>query len=209
MEIVGAYLREIQILLDNLNRDVIEQVISVLQSARLAGRQVFIIGNGGSAATASHLACDLAKNARLAGWPPFRVLALTDNVPLLTAYANDEGYDQVFAQQLANFVQADDVVLAISTSGNSPNILRAVELAARCGALGVAWTGFAGGQLASLAHVHLNVPSQSVPQVEDVHAILAHLITNALRSLSTPLPALPTATRALVTVKPSPGAGQA
>lgn len=205
MEIVGAYLREIQGLLDNLNQDVIEQVIAVLQSARLAGRQIFIIGNGGSAATASHLACDLAKNVRRDGWPPFRVLALTDNVPLLTAYANDEGYDQVFAQQLANFIQADDVVLALSTSGNSPNVLRAVEVATRYGALSVGWTGFAGGQLGSSVTIHLNVPSQSVPQVEDVHLILAHLITSALRTLSAPLPVLPTVTRALVAVGPVVG----
>lgn len=142
---------------------------------------VFVLGNGGSAATASHFACDLAKGTRTAGLPAFRVVPLTDNVPLLTAWANDTSYDRVFAEQLAALVRPGDVVVAISTSGNSPNVLEAARLARAAEATTVALTGPSGGRLRRLADLTIRVPSGSIEQVEDAHLVIAHSLCVALR----------------------------
>lgn len=159
----------------------IQEVIDLLGQARLEKRQVFILGNGGSASTASHFVCDLAKNTRLQGFPNYRVIGLTDNMPVFSALANDEGYENVFAGQLASFVRPGDVVIAISASGNSPNVIKAVELARRLQARTIGMTGFDGGLLGGLVDHHLHVPSHCIEYVEDVHLMLEHLITKALR----------------------------
>jgi D-sedoheptulose 7-phosphate isomerase len=144
------------------------------------------MGNGGSAATASHFVCDLAKNTRTSGCQDFRVIGLADNMAILSAYANDEGYENVFAMQLKNLVRPEDVVIAISSSGNSPNVLRAVELANEIGATTIGFTGHGGGQLGSIAKIEVRVPNQFADQIEDVHLILAHLISRRLRELAEP-----------------------
>jgi D-glycero-alpha-D-manno-heptose-7-phosphate kinase len=145
------------------------------------GNTIFILGNGGSAATASHLACDLAKGTRVDGLPRFRVVPLTDNVPLLTAWGNDTSYDRVFAEQLAALARPGDMVVAISVSGNSPNVLRAVETARQLGATTLALTGGRGGELGRLADLAILVPDGSVEQVEDAHLVIAHSLCVALR----------------------------
>jgi D-sedoheptulose 7-phosphate isomerase len=139
------------------------------------------MGNGGSAATASHFVCDLAKNTRYEGWPPFRVIGLTDNIASLTAYANDEGYQNVFSQQLANLVRPGDIVIGISASGNSPNVLRAIDLANQAKARTIGFTGFDGGQLGKMVDLHINVPSNIIEQVEDIHLMLEHMIVKTLK----------------------------
>ncbi|GMQ78315.1 MAG: SIS domain-containing protein [Anaerolineae bacterium] len=183
MKIIGSYLDELQQTLTHLHQKPIEETIDVLQEARMAGRQVFILGNGGSASTASHFVCDLAKNTRMHGWPHFRVIGLTDNMALITAYANDEGFENIFVQQLANFVQPADVVIAISTSGNSSNVLRAVKVANEMKATTIGFTGYEGGQLGTMVDINLNVPSDRIEQIEDIHLIFEHLICTALREL--------------------------
>ncbi len=175
------YVSELQATLDRLPMDRIEQAITILQDARLAGRTIFVMGNGGSASTASHLVCDLAKNTRHAEWPPFRVIGLADNMAIFSAFANDEGYDQVFSQQLANLVNEGDIVLGISASGNSPNVLRAIELAKERGATTIGFTGFDGGRLGPLVDVNVHVASQRIEHVEDIHLMLEHMITARLR----------------------------
>ncbi len=175
------YVHDLRRTLGQLPFGEIEQFVELLHEARLADRQVFIMGNGGSASTASHFVCDLSKNTRREGWPQFRVLGLADNMASLSAYANDEGYAQVFAGQLAAFIRPDDVVIAISTSGNSPNVLRAVELAAARQARTVAFTGFDGGQLGRMVELHIHVASDCIEQVEDVHLALEHMVCTALR----------------------------
>lgn len=142
---------------------------------------MFIMGNGGSASTASHFVCDIAKNTRGEGVPLIKAVGLADNMALLSAYANDEGYESVFAQQLANLVHQDDVVIAISTSGESPNVVSAVRLAKEARALTVGFTGQAGGELARLADITVKVPGSRIEHVEDVHLILEHMITSRLR----------------------------
>jgi len=181
MNLIRQYVTDLQSTLDELPVEAIDQVIELLRTARLAGRQVFILGNGGSASTASHFACDLGKNTRSEDLPHFRVMALTDNMASFSAYANDEGYDNVFVQQLVSFVGPEDVVIGISTSGNSPNVLRAIELGNQVGARTVGLTGFDGGQLGDLVDYHIHVSSDCIEQVEDIHLILEHLICTVLR----------------------------
>jgi D-sedoheptulose 7-phosphate isomerase len=181
MDTVLKYISELQATLQQLSSENIHKVIDILVEVRTMGRQTFIMGNGGSAATASHFVCDLAKNTRIEGLPPFRVIGLSDNMPLITAYANDEGYENVFARQLANLVQIEDVVIGISTSGNSMNVIRAIEHANNVGATTIGFTGFDGGLLGSLVDVHVHVPSHCIEQVEDIHLILEHLVCKTLR----------------------------
>lgn len=146
------------------------------------GSTIFILGNGGSAATASHFACDLAKGTRLNGPPTFRVIPLTDNVPLLTAWGNDNGYDRVFAEQLIGLVRADDVVVMITASGNSPNVLAAAEVAREAGATTIAFTGRSGGRLRAISDLVIRVPSDSIEQVEDAHSAICHALCVSLRN---------------------------
>ena len=178
------YFAEIKTVLDQIDRDPIRQAISILHKARIEGRQIFILGNGGSASTASHMVCDLAKNTRGPGWPHYKVIGLSDNIAILSAYGNDDGYENVFALQLANLINPGDIVVAISTSGNSPNVLRAVELAIEHGATVIGMTGFGAGKLGPMVDVHWHVPSDCIEQVEDIHLILEHLITKALRDMT-------------------------
>jgi D-sedoheptulose 7-phosphate isomerase len=175
------YVAEIKATLDNLPWEAIRDTVSLLHYARMTDRQVFIMGNGGSAATASHMACDLGKNTVIPGRPRFRVMALTDSMALITAYANDLGYENVFAEQLTNLVRPGDIVVGISTSGNSPNVLRAIELARQAGAITIGWTGYDGGKLAQMVDVPVVVPNHCVEQLEDVHLMLEHMVTAALR----------------------------
>ncbi len=183
MKIISSYLEELRQILADVPQEPLAEIIDVIHEARMAGRQVFILGNGGSASTASHFVCDLAKNARMQGWPHFRVIGLTDNMALITAYANDDGYENIFAKQLANFVQPSDVVIAISTSGNSPNVLRAVTEANKMKATTIGFTGYEGGQLGNMVDINLCVPSDCIEQIEDIHLVFEHLICTALREL--------------------------
>ena len=177
----SQYIADLQLVLEKLAREDLGQVESILLRARADGRMIFIIGNGGSAATASHMANDLNKGASVPGQPRFRALALTDNVPLITAWANDTRYENVFVEQLANFFQSGDVLLAISGSGNSPNIITAVEWARREGAVTIGLTGGTGGRLKGLVDCCLVVPSSSMEQIEDMHLVLAHALCVGLR----------------------------
>jgi len=178
---IRNYWHEISALARQMPFSALADAAELLLDCHRCGGTVFVLGNGGSAATASHLACDLAKNVRVAGRAPFRVVALTDNAPLLTAWANDNGYDTVFAEQLAALVRPGDVVVSISASGNSPNVLAAAALARQAGATTIALTGRSGGQLRALSDLAVLVPSDSIEQVEDAHLVIAHSLCVALR----------------------------
>lgn len=159
----------------------ISRVANLLLDCYRRGGTVYLLGNGGSAATASHFACDLAKGARIEGLEPFRVVPLTDNVPLLSAWANDVSYESIFAEQLAGLLRPGDLVVAISASGNSPNVLAAARAARHAGVKVIAFSGRTGGSLLRLANVTVRVPSDSIEQVEDAHLILAHGLCVVLR----------------------------
>lgn len=177
---IAQYFSEIKKTIDALPAESIEKVITLLQDARLNGRQVFIMGNGGSAATASHFVSDLAKSTRVAGWPHFRVIGLTDNMSIFSAYANDEGYEMVFAEQLNNLIRQDDIVIGISASGNSPNVLNGIELANNRNAKTIGFTGLTGGKLRSLVQTCVHVPTDRMDQAEDFHLMIEHFITDTL-----------------------------
>jgi D-sedoheptulose 7-phosphate isomerase len=184
MDAVQNYIVELQQTCATLPFDRLNEVIAVMHEARINGRQIFIMGNGGSASTASHFVADLAKNTRKTGWPSFKVIGLTDNMAIFSAYANDEGYESVFAQQLANLVRPADIVIAISASGNSKNVLRAVELANQMKAKTIGFTGFDGGQLKNLVDVHVHVHSNCIEHVEDIHLMMEHLTCKILREMA-------------------------
>jgi D-sedoheptulose 7-phosphate isomerase len=159
----------------------IPQAVELLLRARASGRRVYAMGNGGSAATASHLINDLTKTCRVPGYAPLRAFALHDNVACLTAWANDAGYDSVFAEQLATLCEPGDVVIAISASGNSPNIINGLIAGAECGASTIALVGFDGGRAKQLADVVIHVDARSYGLVEDAHSAIGHALTAAVR----------------------------
>jgi D-sedoheptulose 7-phosphate isomerase len=181
MQRVINYVTTLQETINQLPKQEIVRVMELLHSARLAGKQIFIMGNGGSASTATHFVCDLAKNTRKEGWPHFKVIGLSDNMALFSAYANDEGYENVFAQQLSNLVMPEDIVIAISASGNSKNVLNGVSLAKSANAVTIGFTGFDGGKLCSMVDINIHVNSDIIEHVEDIHLILEHMIVRSLR----------------------------
>jgi D-sedoheptulose 7-phosphate isomerase len=179
---IDAYLATFRELMDALDLDAIERVVGELRRVRDAGGTVFVAGNGGSAATASHWVNDLGKATKVSGRTHMRMSCLSDNVPWLTALANDEGYERVFAGQLENFADAGDVLVVISASGSSPNLLRAVELAKERSVITVGLLGFDGGRLLSMVDHVIWVRSEqgAYGPVETMHVLAADLITTCL-----------------------------
>jgi D-sedoheptulose 7-phosphate isomerase len=161
--------------------EVIDRVSDVLLDAYDSGRTIYLFGNGGSAALASHFACDLGKGTISGSTKRFRVLALTDNVPLMTAWANDSRYEDIFAEQLANFVGEDDIAFAISGSGNSPNVLNALKVAREAKAITIGLAGYQGGRMKELCDLCMVVPSDNMQIIEDLHLCVAHALFSAVR----------------------------
>jgi D-sedoheptulose 7-phosphate isomerase len=174
-------------ILDSLPYEQIEEMTHQLWQACHQGRTVFSFGNGGSAALASHFACDLGKGTLIGlnGSKRFRVIALTDNLPLITAWANDTSYDDVFAEQLRSLAIVGDVALAISGSGNSGNVLRALEVARSSGCTTMGITGYSGGKMKALCDYCVVVPSDNMQIIEDFHLSVCHaLFTSICRRIS-------------------------
>jgi len=160
----------------------IEKIVTALMEAYESSRTIYLFGNGGSAALASHFACDLGKGASNGSSKRFQALAFTDNVPMMTAWANDARYEDIFAEQLINFVRRDDVTFAISGSGNSPNVLKALKVAREAGAFTIGLTGFQGGDMKDLCDLCLTVPSENMQIIEDLHLSVTHAVFTALRA---------------------------
>lgn len=177
---IREYLDLVSQALAELPEEKIQDVIDTLKAAHEEGRQVFFLGNGGSAATATHIAEDLQKGIKEVSGKRFKVLSLTDNTPLICAWANDNGYDCIFAEQLDSFLEPGDVVVGISGSGNSPNVIKAIEKANEMGAITIGWSGFQGGKLAQVAQKPLVVKSDNMQRIEDVHMVLGHLVFSCL-----------------------------
>lgn len=175
------YFEELRSVLGQLRYDMFDQLAEALMRTYLNGRTVHVFGNGGSASLASHLACDLGKGTADVAVPRFRVVALTDNTSLMTAWANDFGYEHVFSEQLKNWAQPGDLALAISGSGNSPNVLNALRVARETGALAVGLTGCGGGQMKALCDICIVIPSNNMQIIEDVHVSVMHAIFRATR----------------------------
>lgn len=173
---VEDYFRSVSQALAALPPAPVKRIIDELKQARASGRRVFVFGNGGSAATASHFVTDMLKGTAVPGQPRLRINCLNDNVPMLTAYANDVGYGAVFAEPLAGLAARGDVALAISGSGNSENVLRAMAVARDLGLLRIGLTGFAGGRLKELCDIAVVVPSDSMQVIEDAHLVVLHAV---------------------------------
>jgi D-sedoheptulose 7-phosphate isomerase len=170
------YKRELLEAIEKIDLVKVNQAIEWLRETREAGGTIFTCGNGGSASTASHFVCDMVKGASYKRDKRFRIMALTDSLPTITAYSNDVSYDVVFAEQLKNFARAGDLVMAISGSGNSPNVLRAVEYANSIGCRTVGLTGRDGGKLGELAQLNLQAPVPHMGRIEDAHMIICHML---------------------------------
>jgi len=163
--------------MDQIPLESLEEVVEAIEEAYRKGRQIFIIGNGGSASTASHFACDLGKGTAAKGKPRFKVTSLTDNVALMTAIGNDLGYERLFSEQLENLLEKDDVVILITGSGNSANLLKAAQYANSKGAITIGLIGFGGGKLRDIVKKHITISSTRYELVEPIHLLLEHVIS--------------------------------
>ena len=162
--------------IESIDLEKVNKAIELFKEARANQRRIFVCGNGGSASTASHFACDMVKGASYNRDSRFRIMALTDQLATLTAYANDVSYECVFVEQLKNFAEPGDLFLGISGSGNSPNVVRAMEYANSIGCRSIALTGCDGGRLGPLAQLNIQVPVPHMGRIEDVHLIICHMI---------------------------------
>ncbi len=184
---VREYLAETKNILGLIEDDLankVEKLASILSEARVEKRMVFTMGNGGSAATASHFAEDLAKGTITEGLPRFRVIGLTDSIPSMLAWANDSCYEDIFIEQLKNLMEPGDIVIGISGSGNSMNIIRAIEYANGNGGVTVGISGYDGGKLLKSARENIHIPSFDMQKVEDIHLLVLHLLFRLLKDAS-------------------------
>lgn len=183
-EFTREYLGKVRQLLDSIEAELLPKVdslINVLMKARENSNTVFLVGNGGSASTASHFAADLSKGTIVENFPRFKVIALTDNIPNILAWANDSSYEDIFIEQLKNLMSPGDVVIGISGSGNSMNVIKAIEYANEQNGVTIGLTGYDGGQLAKCVQMNIHVDSSYMQRVEDMHLIIEHLLTSAIR----------------------------
>jgi len=178
---IDSYFEKLIETIQNIDTVEIEQCSKVLLEAYENGNNIFICGNGGSAATASHFACDINKGVSYGLDKRFRVIPLTDSLSTITAYTNDVDYDVVFVEQLKNFFQEGDVIIGISGSGNSQNVLNAMEYVNNNGGITIGWTGFSGGKLKQISKYSVNANIDDMQVSEDIHMILTHLMMKTLR----------------------------
>lgn len=176
MSFVQGYKSELLNAIDAIDLQKVDQIIDIFKRARAEGRHIFTCGNGGSASSASHFVCDVVKGASYNREQKFKITSLVDNMATMLAYANDVTYDCVFVEQLKNFAGPGDVVMAISGSGNSPNVVNAVEYANGVGCETIALTGRDGGKLGALAKLNLNVGVPHMGRIEDAHMIVCHMV---------------------------------
>jgi len=181
LPVLREYLRQVREALTTVSEEKVLRVAEALLRARERGSTVYLLGNGGSASTASHAANDFTKTGGVDASPALRTVSLPDNVSMLTAWANDISFEDVFSAQLKALLRAGDLVVAISGSGSSPNVLRAVETAREMGAISVGLAGFAGGRLRETADLCVVVPGFAQGPIEDVHLVLVHALTEILK----------------------------
>ncbi|MBV9713271.1 MAG: SIS domain-containing protein [Ktedonobacteraceae bacterium] len=183
MEAITTYFSELDQMMHAISLPNMQRVLQLLEEVYASGHRIFILGNGGSAATASHFALDLAKNTIMPGVPRLKAISLTDHVPLITAWSNDTAYEHIFSEQLANMIEPGDAVIGISTSGNSLNVMNALDLARRSRAYTIGLLGAQGGRIKDMVDVYVLAPGKNIEQEEDAHMILAHIITRHMREV--------------------------
>lgn len=176
-----SHFEAVKVALSRIPLPDVARVVDAVRTAYAQGRHIYILGNGGSASTATHFACDLSKATVVEGRPRLRVTSLTDNVALLTALANDMSYEDVFAEPIHSLVNSGDLVIAISASGNSPNVIKGIRAAREQGAVTVGLVGCTGGKLIQLVDISVHVKHRDYGVVEDCHLVLEHAITASVR----------------------------
>jgi len=180
---ITTYFTELEQMLHAISQAHVQNILSLLEDAYHHGHRIFIMGNGGSAATASHFALDLAKNTIVPQAPRLKAISLTDHVPLITAWSNDTAYEHIFEEQLANMIEPGDVVIGISASGNSLNVINALNVAKKSRAATIGLLGAKGGLIKTIVDAYVLAPGQNIEQEEDAHMILAHLMTRHMREV--------------------------
>ena len=178
---IEKYLEEVSKLVLKIPSEVVERIASVIFEAYKKGNRIFVFGNGGGSSTSAHFVCDLAKGTISEGKPRLKAISLAENIPLLTAWANDTDYTNTFGEQLKNLVEQGDVVIGLSGSGMSPNVINAFHVANQAGAVSILLSGFDGGNALKAATDAIVVPSSDMQQIEDVHMILTHIIFRCLK----------------------------
>jgi len=173
---VKGYCDEVITSINKLPMEKVEKIARILYMASVKNKNIILMGNGGSAATASHFVCDLVKGLSMPGKKRFKAIALCDNVSTMMAYANDCSYEMIFQEQLKSFAKKGDVVIGISASGNSKNVLNAIKVANKLGATTIGLTGFKGGKLKFIVSECVIVPSDSMERIEDIHLVILHAI---------------------------------
>jgi D-sedoheptulose 7-phosphate isomerase len=177
---IARYLQLLEKKISALNIQQINRIVNVIKYAYDNGNAIFTMGNGGSGTTASHIVCDFNRGASFNLAKKFRVVCLNDNIPSISAIANDISYDAIFKEQLKNFLRPGDVVIGISASGNSRNIIRAIEYANRNGAVTIGFSGFDGGKLKQTAKYPIHVKVDDMKVAEDIHSIISHIMMKML-----------------------------
>ena len=190
LKAIDSYFAEIAEIIKKISKDDINRAINILDNARKEGRKIFVIGNGGSASAATHFACDLNKYTSVEGEKRFRAISLEDNIPLMTALVNDEGWENVYSYQLENLMDDGDCIVAFSVHGGSgkdkaalwsQNLLKAIKMVQSRGGKAIALSGFDGGAMKEIADVSIVVPINSTPQVEGFHLVITHLICSLIK----------------------------
>jgi D-sedoheptulose 7-phosphate isomerase len=181
IDIIDDYLSTLKNTIDNLDKNEIVAFNNLLETTRKKGKRVIIFGNGGSGSTASHFACDINKGVSLNLNRRHKVIPLTDNIATILAYSNDLSYDDVFVEQMKNFIEDGDVVVGISGSGNSKNVIKAIEYANEIGVMTVGWTGYKGGKLKEIAKMSINANVEDMQLSEDIHMMLVHILMKTLQ----------------------------
>lgn len=169
------YIKDLKAVLDDFPHDAFEKMVTAILDAYKDGRRIFVLGNGGSASTASHWACDINKGCCLELTKKFKMICLNDNIPTLMAYANDLSYEDVFVEQLKNLYEPGDVVIGISGSGNSPNVLKAIEYANNHNGITVGLCGYSGGELFKMVRIPVHANINDMQKTEDIHMIVVHI----------------------------------
>lgn len=175
------YIQDLKNLLDTFPHDQFEKLIEAMLDCCRRGKRIFVMGNGGSASTASHWICDINKGCCLDQEVKFKMICLNDSISTMLAYANDLSYDEVFVEQLKNFFEPGDVVIGISGSGNSRNVLKAIEYANQNGGITAGLCGYTGGKLYDMVHIPILAKVDDMQKVEDVHLIVAHMAMQKIR----------------------------
>ena len=184
MEFIKNYRNKLEKNLKNVEINKIDEICNLLLDAYCNNKNIFVIGNGGSAASASHFVCDLGKGTVLdkdSNMKRFNTISLVDNVPLMTAYGNDLGYEYIFSEQLKNLANEKDILISISASGNSPNIIKAIEVAKEKKMINIGLSGFSGGKLKEMSDYGIHITDNHYGRVEDLHMMILHMIAYKIK----------------------------